>query len=358
MKLKSIDHIELYVGDARKLAHFYSSTFGFRVVAESGPGTGVEGQCSYLLQQGTMWMVLTSALTPRNPVAEYVERHGDGVKDIAFLTANAAEAFEEAVRCGAQPVREPMVYKGNGAQVVQATVAAPMGDLLHTFIQREGREGVFMPGLFRETYDFGVPAVEPFAALDHIAICLEPGTLARTARFYADVFGFRETHEENVRSEYSGMNSKVIESPNGRITFPMMEPAVVNARRQGQIEEFLTSHGGPGVQHLAMLSNDIAAAIRAMRTRQVEFLDIPGAYYDMLEGRVGKLDMDMSLLRELGILADRDASGILLQVFTRSTHPRRTLFFEVVQRLNACGFGGGNIRALFDAKEREQDRAV
>lgn len=358
MLLKTIDHIELYVGDARKAAHFYSSTFGFRVLSESGPETGVVGRRSFLLQQGTMRMLVTEALKPGDAVAEYVERHGDGVKDIALLTQDAVKAFEEAVSLGARPVSEPTVLMGDGTRVVRATVAAPMGDLVHTFVQRDGRESVFMPGLFRETHDFKAPDIQPFVALDHMAICLEPGTLAKTARFYQDVFGFQETHEENVRSEYSGMNSKVVQSANGRIVFPIMEPAP-GSKRRSQIEEFVECHGGAGVQHLAMLSNDIADSIRALRTRSsVDFLEIPGAYYDVLEDRVGKLEVDKSMLREFGILADRDASGLLLQIFTRSVHPRRTLFFEVVQRLNARGFGGGNIRALYEAKERDQVRSA
>ncbi|HYO51304.1 4-hydroxyphenylpyruvate dioxygenase [Archangium sp.] len=357
MNLKAIDHLEFYVEDARKAAHFYSSTFGFRVLGESGPETGVVGRRSFLLQLGTMRMVVTEALTAHDSAAEYVARHGEGVKDIALLTQNVEEAFEEAVRGGARPVSEPTVLMGEVSRLFRATVAAPMGDSLHTFVQSEGRESVFMPPLFREAQGFTTPDVAPFVGLDHLAICLAPGTLAKTSRFYQEVFGFTETHEENVRSEYSGMNSKVVQNANGRIVFPMMEPAP-DCKRRSQIEEFLEFHGGAGVQHLALLSGDIAASIRALRTRNVNFLDIPGTYYDVLEERVGKLEVEKSLLREFGILADRDASGLLLQIFTRSMHSRRTLFFEVVQRLNARGFGGGNIRALYEAKERDQARSA
>lgn len=356
MNFKAIDHVELYVEDADESAHFYSSSLGFRVVARSGPETGMETRRSYLLRQGSMKMLVTSALTPEEPAAEYVRRHGDGIKAIAFQTPNTVKAFEETVRRGARPVQEPFVLENGNTRVVQAAVAAPMGDLVHTFIQREGRESVFMPGRFRETNDFAAPIIKPFTGLDHLAICLEPGTLEETVRFYEEVFGFHLLHSENVQAEYSGMNSKVVANANGRITFPMMEP--IPSSRRGQIEEFLQLHGGAGVQHLAMLSDDIAASIREMRARRVEFLDIPGAYYDALPGRLGKSDMDLSVLRAHGILADHDESGVLLQIFTRSSHARRTLFFEVVQRMNARGFGGGNIRALFEAKEREQARSA
>lgn len=357
MNLKSIDHIRLCVGDAKEAARFYSSTLGFRVVSEAGPETGVESQRSYLLQQGSLRLLITAALSPEDPVAEFVRRHGDGMQDIALQTSDAVAAFEEAVRRGARPVREPAVLQGEGARVIHAAVAAPMGDLIHTFIQREGRENVFMPGLFRETYLFAPPLISPFDALDHIAICVEPGTLGKVARFYEEVFNFHLLHEEDVRSEYSGMNSKVVSSSNNRITFPMMEPAP-GSRRRGQIEDFLEHHRGAGVQHLALLSHDIACSIRSLKSRHVEFLDIPAAYYEALPARLGDTGLDLAMLRQHGILADRDPSGILLQTFTRSAHPRRTLFFEVIQRLNSRGFGGGNIRALFEAKEREQAQVL
>lgn len=356
MILRSIDHLQLYVGNARAAAGFFCSSLGFRVVAESGPETGSDSQRSYLLEQGSVRLVLTSALSPEDPAAEYVRRHGDGVRDIALETPNAVEAFEEAVRRGAQPVREPVLLKGEGARVIHAAVAAPMGNLVHTFIQREGEPGVFMPGLFRETCSFAPPVISPFDTLDHLAICLEPGMLDKSVRFYEEVFDFRRIHEENVQSEYSGMNSKVVANDNYGITFPMMEPAV-GARQRGQIGDFLAHHGGAGVQHLAMASNDIVNSVRALKSQRVEVLDIPAAYYEALPARLGDdVDLDLSVLREQGILADRDSCGILLQTFTRSVHPRRTLFFEVIQRLKARGFGSGNIRALFEAKEREEAR--
>jgi len=357
MNLQSIDYIQLYVEDARESALLYCSALGFRVVAESGPETGVASQRSYLLQQGTMKVLLTSALSPEDEAAEYVRRHGDGVKDIALQTSDAVKAFEEAVRRGARPVREPVFLKGEGARVIHAAVGLPMGDLIHTFIQREGQEGVFMPGLFRETHDFALPAISPIGSLDHIAICQELGTLDRAVRFYEEVFDFHLLHVENVRAEYSGMNSKVVANANSRIIFPMMEP-VTGSRRRGQIGDFLEHHGGPGVQHLALLTQDIAATIRGMKAREIGFLDIPPAYYEALPGRLGDAVLDLHRLREHGILADRDASGILLQAFTRSSHPRGTLFFEVIQRMNSRGFGAGNIRALFEAKEKEELRSV
>ncbi|MFP2924683.1 4-hydroxyphenylpyruvate dioxygenase [Pyxidicoccus sp. 3LG] len=353
MVFKDIDHVGMFVENARQAALFYVGTFGFRVVGQAGAGLG--GQRSFLLQQGHLRLVLTEA-AGEGEAADFVARHGDAVRDIALRVSEVEVAFREAVQRGARPVSGPEAYGEGEGRVARAVVGA-MGDVVHSFIQRESRGGAmdFLPGVFHPvTEDFPLPAFEPFASLDHLALALEPGTLEPMVRFYRDVFGFHESHEENVRTGESGMNSKVVQNDNGRICFPMMEPA--RGGKPGQIDDFLARHGGPGVQHFAMLSHDIEAAIRALKARQVEFLEIPGSYYEVLEERLGKLDLDVARTRDSGILVDRDAWGLLLQAFTRSMHPRRTLFFEVIQRKDARGFGGANIRALFEAVEREQAR--
>lgn len=353
MVVQDLDHVELYVEDLERAALFYISTFGFRVVAEAGPETGLSGRRAVLLQQGRARVLLTSALSADDFAAGFVRKHGDAVRDVALRTADAAEAFYEAVRRGARPVREPEVFSQGDSRVVRATVAG-VGDLVHSFIQRVGPDAGLFPGLFQPTERFPVSAVEPFTAVDHMAICLEKGTLESTVRFYEHVLGFRQSHVEDVRTEYSGMNSRVVQAAGGRVVFPMMEP--ISGVRRGQIDDFLENHGGPGVQHLAMLTEDMPTALRALKARNVEVLDVPEAYYEALEARVGRVELDLPTLRSLNVLVDRDDSGVLLQAFTRSMHPKRTLFFEVIERQQASGFGGANIRALFEAVEREQAR--
>jgi len=353
MVFTDLEYIELYVDDADQSALFYISTFGYRVVAEAGPETGLSGLRSLMLQQGRSRVVLTSSLSEEGFVADFVRKHGDGVRDIALRTLDVEAAFREAVRRGAQPVREPEVFTRGASRVVRATVAT-MGDVVHSFIQRVGPESELLPGLFRPAENFPLPVVEPFASLDHAAICLERGTLESTVRFYEQVLGFHQSHEENIRTEYSGMNSRVVQTTNGRVCFPLMEP--ISGVRRGQIDDFLENNQGPGVQHLALLTDDMTASLRALRARGVEVLDVPAAYYEALESRVGQVELDLPTLRSLNVLVDRDDTGILLQAFTRSKHQRRTLFFEVIERQESSGFGGANIRALFEAVEREQAR--
>ncbi|WP_158620785.1 4-hydroxyphenylpyruvate dioxygenase [Corallococcus sp. AB038B] len=350
-----IEYIELCVGDLLQSTRFFTDALGFRRVAEGGPETGLEAQRCVLMQQGRCRVLLTQGLTPESPSSEYVQRHGDGVRDIALRTPDLVATYAHVIERGAHPVREPAILQdGHGRRVLKATVQA-MGDVVHSLIEREGPwEGFLPPGL-RAVDAPRSPAKELFSGLDHVAICLTPGTLDAMVRFYTEAFGFRQSHEENVKTHGSGMNSKVVQSPSGRICFPMQEP--ISHENPGQIGEFLARHGGPGVQHLAMLSPDIVASARQLRTQGIEFLDIPAAYYDRLEGRLGPIPLDLGPLREMGILVDRDPWGLLLQSFTRSVHPRQTLFFEAVERKDARGFGGANIRALYEAVEHELSRA-
>lgn len=356
VELTSVDHVELYVGDAMLSAYFFTQALGFQMVAHAAPESGLEGRRSILLRQGSSRMVLTSALGSEGPVADYVRAHGDGVKDVAFATPDAEGAFHEAVRRGARPVQEPVTYEGAGGRVVKATIAGP-GDLVHSFIQRDSPSSGFLPDVYLPLETPPGRQEELFSTLDHVALCLERGTLMDAVGFYLDVLGFEQTHEENVRTEYSGMNSRVVQTANGRICFPMQEP--FTGARRGQLEYFLTAHGGSGVQHLAFLAPDIVRAVSVLRRGGMKILDAPPGYYETLEARLGDLcGFRRETLQEHNILMDRDAWGHLLQVFTRTQHARNTLFFEVIQRQEARGFGGANIQALYEAKERETMRAA
>ncbi len=307
-----------------------------------------------LLAQGTARLLLTWALRPGHPAADYVERHCDGVHDIALRTPNAALAFKRAVEGGAVPLLEPTVFDGEDGRVIQATVSSPLGDVVHSLIERETEPGCFIPGRFRALDPAPSAGPEMFSLIDHLAFCLAPGTLDGAMRMYERAFGFHKAHEENISTEYSGMNSKVAQNGSGKLCFAMQEPAL--GKRRGQLEEFLASHGGPGVQHIALQTGDIVGTLRTLRSRDVHFLQTPGAYYDMLLERAGPIEESLEDLRANSVLVDRDAWGYLLQIFAKSVHVRNTLFLEVIQRRRSRGFGGNNIKALYEAIERERTR--
>ena len=348
-----IDHLELYVADLEAAREQFCSGLGFHAVSRSGPETGQPARTSLQLQHGHIRVVLTQALSTEDEAADYVALHGDGVKDVALRTPDATAAFHAAVRRGARPVREPRVYEGPHGRLVRATVASPVGDLVHSFIQREAPAHDFWPGLFQPTARL-VPRGELLSGLDHVALCLAPGTLQATVEAYGRLLGLRQAHEENVETQYGGMNSKVVQDASGKVCFPMQEP--LSGKRPGQLDRFLEQHEGPGVQHLAFHCDDILASARSLREREVAFLDSPPGYYEALPARVGALSEDLETLRSHGVLVDREGEGYLLQVFTRSAHERRTLFFELIQRKQARGFGGANVRALYQAVEQEMLR--
>lgn len=350
LHFKAIDHVEFYVGNARQAAHFYRTAFGFRPVAFAGLETGARDRISFIVEQNNIRLVLTSALGPDGPIADHVKLHGDGVKDIALAVDDAVGAFEEAVKRGARPVLEPTVIEDDQRHIVKATIGA-YGDTVHSFIQRGSDDGGLLPGY--ESVKNPLPATPTgLAAIDHVAISVEPGMLDYWIDFYNDVLGFRQSHQENVLTEYSAMNSKVVQNSTALIKFPIMEPA--EGKRKSQIEEYLHSHCGPGAQHIAVLTGDIVRTVKALRDNGIEFLRTPRAYYDQLEERVGEIDGDIDELRELNILVDRDGWGHLFQVFTKPLQSRPTVFLEIIQRKGARGFGGGNIKALFQALEHEQ----
>lgn len=349
---KDIDHVELYVSNARLASHFFRLVLGFQPVAYSGLETGVRDKESIVVKQGGIKLVLTAPLSPESTVAEQVHQHGDGVKDIAFAVEDTESAFATAVSAGAEPLMEPTVIEDDYGWLKKAVIGT-CGDTVHSLIERDGFTDSFLPHF--------VPIANPpftescgFQSIDHLALSVESGTLTKWIDFYNRVFGFQQTHQEDVITEYTAMNSKVVQNGNGLICFPIMEPSP--SKRRSQIEEYLSFHRGPGVQHIAFSCTDIVGLTRHLKSKGMEFLQTPGAYYDALAERVGDFDADFEALRELGILVDRDKHGYLLQIFSRPLHSRPTMFFELIERKGATGFGGANIKALFEAIEREQAR--
>jgi 4-hydroxymandelate synthase len=374
MNIQGIDHIELYVGDAQQSAYYFSSAFGFEVGGQGGPETGLVGQRSLLMCQGAVRMVLTSGLYAEHPATEYVQRHGDGVAVVALQVADTEKAFAELLDRGARPLAEPTVYRDGDSTVVTAEVAG-FGDVVHRLVQRSGpaagsSQESFLPGAIRmterqpmpdnqlldkQTPDEPAPDGPMLRLIDHLAICVPAGQLHLTSEFYQAVFGFEEIFTEYIEVAGQGMDSVVVQSPSGLVTFTLIEPDT--SRRAGQIDDFLQWHAGAGVQHIAMITDDIVSTVDRLGGRGVRFLSTPAAYYQSLEARVGPLDAPISELSRLGILVDRDHWGQLLQIFTESTHVRRTLFIEVIERRGARTFGSGNIKALYEAKEREMVHA-
>jgi 4-hydroxyphenylpyruvate dioxygenase len=351
--INGTDYIEFWVGNAKQSALYYRAAFGFRLAGYRGPETGVRDRCSYLLEQDKIRFVLTSPLGPEGPIAEHVALHGDGVRDLAFWVDDAREAFARAVERGARPVHEPRVLRDDHGEVILAAIHT-YGDTIHSIVERRHYTGLFLPGFVARTSPFAPPP----AGLRHVDHCVgnvELGRMNEWVSFYEKVLGFYNLlsfDDKDISTEYSALMSKVMSNGNGRIKFPINEPA--SGRKKSQIEEYLDFYRGPGVQHIAMATDNIIETVTALRDRGVEFLAIPGSYYDTVLDRVGTIDEDLEPLRELGILVDRDDEGYLLQIFTKPVQDRPTLFYEIIQRKGARSFGKGNFKALFEAIEREQ----
>ncbi|MGC4789282.1 4-hydroxyphenylpyruvate dioxygenase [Micromonospora sp. DT178] len=348
MDIRGIDHIELFVGDARQAAFYFDRAVGFQLRGQGGPETGLADQRSLLLSQGDVRMVLTTGLTAGHPASRYVQRHGDGVAVVALEVDDAAGAYAELVRRGATGVTPPTTRTGADAEVVTAEVGG-FGDVRHRLVSRHGDRGEFLPGAIEMIPSDGGGKL--LAEIDHLAVCVPPGQLDETARHYRDVFGFAEIFTEHVEVAGQAMNSTVVQSGSGRVTLVLLEPD--RSRRPGQLDAFLDRHVGAGVQHLGLRTDDIVTAVAALAERGVRFAGTPASYYDALEARVGPVDAPLERLRDLGVLVDRDHGGQLLQIFTESMHVRRTLFLELIERRGARTFGSGNIKALYEAKERE-----
>ncbi|MGN9810278.1 4-hydroxyphenylpyruvate dioxygenase [Micromonospora sp. BQ11] len=349
MDIRGIDHIELYVGDARQAAFYFCRAVGFGLLGQGGPETGLTGQRSLLLGQADIRMVLTSGLTADHPAARYVQRHGDGIAVVALEVDDAAGAYAELLDRGATGVAPPTTVTGADAEVVTAEVGG-FGDVVHRLVQRRGDRRDFLPGVI-EALPVDGDADKLLAEIDHLAVCVPPGQLEATVRQYREVFGFSEIFTERIEVDGQAMNSTVVQSPSERVTLVLLEPDTTG--RVGQIDAFLDQHAGAGVQHLGLRTDDIVTAVEALARRGVRFAGTPGSYYDALEARVGRVDAPLDRLRDLGVLVDRDHGGQLLQIFTESMHVRRTLFLELIERRGARTFGSGNIKALYEAKERE-----
>ena len=349
VQLDGYDYLHLYVGNAYQAMHFLRTMFGFTPLAYSGLETGVRDHISYVLGHGPIRLIVSSSVDHSGPMAEEVRLHGDAVKEIGFTVKDAAETFHQALLCGALPVAEPAVKEDGSGKVTTAAVRA-YGDVVHSFIQRSEYDGQFLPG-YQPLPPAGNALSGCLLEIDHIAVSFPPGELDRGVETYKGL-GLELCHEENITTQYSAMKSKVVQNCAGNVRFPMMEPG--KGQRKSQIEEYLKYNNGPGVQHVAFSCKDIVETVRAFQNAGVEFLKTPQAYYDLLSARVGEIHQDVEVLRDLNILVDRDEWGHLLQIFTKPISGRPTLFFELIQREGARGFGSGNIRALFDAVEREQ----
>jgi 4-hydroxyphenylpyruvate dioxygenase len=355
LPLQGIDYIEFYVGNAKQAAHFFRTGFGFKLVAYSGPETKVRDRASYVLEQGDIRLVLTSALSPESDIAQHVLRHGDGVKDIALRVDDASAAFREAVGRGATPVQAPARIEGKKGAIEKATIRT-YGETVHTLVNRSKYHGTFAPGYARQIDPFGDQGVG-LKRIDHIVGNVELGRMNEWVEFYAHVLGFSQLvhfDDQAISTEYSALMSKVMQDGSGKIKFPINEPA--EGKKKSQIDEYLDAYRGPGVQHIALISDDIVATVEALRQRGIGFIRIPGSYYEDLPERVGKIAESYQALERLGILADRDEDGYLLQIFTKTVQDRPTVFFEIIERHGAQGFGVGNFKALFVALEAEQAR--
>jgi 4-hydroxyphenylpyruvate dioxygenase len=353
LPLQGIDYVEFYVGNAKQAAYFYRAGFGFKLVAYSGPETKVRDRASYVLEQGDIRLVFTSALSPDSAIARHVLEHGDGVKDVALRVDDAAAAFEAAVTRGAAPVQAPTWVEGKKGKLQTATIRT-YGETIHTFVNRSQYHGAFAPGYVRQDDPLGDQGVG-LKRIDHIVGNVELGRMNEWVDFYARVMGFSQLvhfDDQAISTEYSALMSKVMQDGSGKIKFPINEPA--EGKKKSQIEEYIEFNHGAGVQHIALQSDNIVRTVETMTERGIRFLDTPDAYYEEVGGRVGEIEEDYDDLRRLRILADRDDDGYLLQIFTKTAQDRPTLFFEVIERHGATTFGEGNFKALFESIEREQ----
>ena len=351
MNVGTIDHLEFYVEDLAQSVSHLCDAYGFQIRGRGGPATGLAGCESVLLRQHDITFLLTSPLDSTHPAAEYVGRHGDGVAVVGLSVDDAHSAFAEALKNGALPIAPPAELEQDGVQVTFASVNG-FGDVAHRFVARSSPDGPFAPGIIEETAPV-TPADGLFQTIDHLAVLVPPGELTGTIRHYQDVFGFTETFEELIIVGSQAMESKVVQSPSGAVTLTIIEPDT--ERAPGQVDEFVRAHRGAGVQHVALLTRDIATAVRTVSDRGVGFLSTPPSYYDALTDRLGSVGVPVAELRELSILADRDEWGVMLQIFTESQHPRGTFFYEVIDRRGALTFGSNNIKALYEAIERQRD---
>jgi 4-hydroxyphenylpyruvate dioxygenase len=354
MPINGTDYIELYVGNSKQAAHFYKTAFGFQSHAYAGLQTGLKDRESYVVIQDKIRLVLTSPLKSGTEIGKHIDTHGDGIKVVALWVDDAAQAYETAMSKGAKSYMEPITEEDENGKVVRAGIYT-YGETVHVFVERKDYNGTFLPGYVAwETPDYN-PAPTGLKYVDHMVGNVGWNRMNHWVEFYEKVMGFVNIlsfDDKDISTEYTALMSKVMSNGNGRIKFPINEPA--EGAKKSQVEEYLDFYEGEGVQHIAVATDDIIKTVRDLRSRGIEFLTIPDTYYDAVTDRVGEIDEDIAPLKELGILVDRDDEGYLLQIFTRPIEPRPTLFFEIIQRKGAQSFGKGNFKALFEAIELEQ----
>lgn len=355
LPINGTDYVELYVGNAKQAAHFYKTAFGFQSLAYCGLETGNKEYCSYVVAQDKIRLVLTTPFNPDSEISDHIRKHGDGVKVIALWVDDARKSYEETTSRGAVSVMKPTVFTDTEGEVVKAAIKT-YGDTIHMFVERKNYKGIFLPGFEKWESEYN-PQSTGLKYIDHMVGNVELGAMNTWSAFYANVMGFANLvtfDDKDISTQYTALMSKVMTNGNGRIKFPINEPAI--GLKKSQVEEYLDFYGGPGCQHIAVATDDIVFTISEMRKRGVEFLHVPGTYYDTVSDRVGEIAEDLSILKSLGIMVDRDEEGYLLQIFTKPVEDRPTLFFEIIQRKGAKSFGKGNFQALFESIEAEQAR--
>lgn len=354
MPINGTDYVELYVSNAKQAAHYYQTAFGFQPLAFAGLETGLTDRESFVLVQDKIRIVLTAPMYRGSSIGKHVDDHGDGIKVIALWVDDATKAYEEAVKRGAKSYMEPQTEEDSEGKVVRSGIHT-YGETVHIFVERKQYKGIFLPG-FKAWNPSYRPTTVGLKYVDHMVGNVELGAMNKWVEFYEKVMGFVNilTFDDNdISTEYTALMSKVVSNGNGRIKFPINEPA--DGVKKSQVEEYLDFYGGAGVQHIAVATDDIVSTVTQLQSRGVDFLKVPTTYYDVLEERVGKIEEDIDSLRDLGILVDRDDEGYLLQIFTKPIQSRPTMFFEIIQRKGAQSFGKGNFKALFEAIEREQE---
>jgi len=354
LPINGTDYIELYVSNSKQAAHFYKTAFGFQDLAYAGLETGLKDRESYVVVQDKIRLVLTSPLKSGTDIGRHIDQHGDGVKVVALWVDDARKSYEETTKRGAKSFMEPTVEKDDQGEIVKAGIYT-YGETIHMFIERKNYNGTFLPG-FRKWESAYHPTSIGLKYVDHMVGNVGWGEMNTWVNFYANVMGFTQLisfDDKDISTEYTALMSKVMSNGNGRIKFPINEPA--EGKKKSQVEEYLDFYEGSGVQHIAVATDNILETVTALRDRGVEFLKVPSTYYEDLLDRVGEIDEDLAPLKELGILVDRDDEGYLLQIFTKPIEPRPTMFFEIIQRKGAKSFGKGNFKALFEAIEREQE---
>ena len=355
LPLLGTDYVELYVGNAKQSAHYYMSAWGFKPLAYRGLETGSKDAVSYVLQQDKIRLVLTTSLRPGGPINAHVNEHGDGVKVIALWVDDATKAWEETTQRGGVNCLDPIRLNDENGEVILSGIRT-YGETFHYFVERKNYNGVFMPGYVKWEPEFK-PTEVGLKHIDHMVGNVGWNEMNQWVEFYAKVMGFTQLvsfDDKDISTEYTALMSKVMANGNGRVKFPINEPA--EGRKKSQIEEYIEFYNGAGVQHIAVATNNIIETVSALKKNGVEFLTVPGTYYETVLDRVGKIDEDLAPLQELGILIDRDDEGYLLQIFTKPVLDRPTMFFEIIQRKGAQSFGKGNFKALFESIEREQER--